>query len=250
VRPIATPAYLRIADGLRRAILDGDLPPGSQLPSVPEIAREHGVSTRTAYEATKILLNEGLTTSRPGAGSYVRDRPAIVRMVRSWYVEPAGGSPWRAEMAAQGRIGSWEAHSEATSAPPAIAERLGIEPGARVMRTRYVFLADGQPTYLSVSWEPMAITGGTAVCLPEGGPHAGKGVAARMALIGHPISHLAEEIVPRPLTGPEAEQLGLRAGIAIVEIQRTYHSGTLPVETADIVLPPPYRARYEIPVRG
>lgn len=249
MRPIATThAYLRIADDLRQQIIDGTLAPGARIPTLAQLQQTYSVSERTAYEATKILLTEGLTTSKPGSGSFVRERPSAVRMARSWYREAREGSPWSAEMAAQGRTGAWTSHSERTSAPVAIAERLHVEVGAKVMRTGYVFTADGQPTYLSTSWEPMGLTLGTDILLPEDGPYAGRGVAERMAVIGHAPTRVDEEIIPRTLTIPEAEQLGLRAGIAITVIQRTYFDGDLPLETADIVVPPPYRPLYQIPI--
>jgi DNA-binding GntR family transcriptional regulator len=242
------PAYQRVADDLRRQILDGTLAPGAHLPSLAELATRYSVSDRTAYEATRVLVSEGLIASRSGAPTVVRERPSAVRMVRSWYRDAPGGSPWRADMAAQGRTGSWEAHSEPVDASPAIAERLGVAAGDRVMRTEYVFVADEVPTYLSTSWEPLALTRGTPIMLPEAGPHAGKGVADRMALIGHSPTHSVEDIVPRTLTGPEAFKLGLRAGIPVILIERTYWEGELALETADIVIPPPYRPRYEIPI--
>jgi DNA-binding GntR family transcriptional regulator len=249
VRPIPElPAYARIADELRRQILDGTLAPGSRMPTVHEIHETFGVSTRTAYEATRVLQREGLVVSRPGSRATVRARPSAIRMVRSWYRDAPGGSPWRADMAAQGRVGSWEAHSQKTVAPPAVAERLRIAAGDPVMRTEYVFLADGEPTYLSTSWEPWALISGTEVVLPEAGPHAGKGVVDRMTVIGHAPTLAVEDIVPRTLTGPEAERLGLHAGIPVIVIERTYWAAQMPVETADIVVPPPYRPRYEIPI--
>lgn len=51
-----------------------------------------------------------------------------------------------------------------------IATRLGIAEGELCVRTTYEFLADGKPVQLSTSWEPYAVTGGTLVVLPEGGP--------------------------------------------------------------------------------
>ena len=247
--PIAASRYEQIADEIRRAIVDQSLPPGTKLPPVRELAQTHNVSTRTIVEATRLLLGEGLLTSKQRGSIVVRARPTVVRMARTFYQGAAGkGSPWRADMAAQGRIGDWESHSEETAATPAIAERLGIEPGARTMRTSYVFRADGEPVYLSTSWEPLALTLGTPITLPEAGPHAGKGVQDRMALIGHKPTSCTEEILPHTLTIAEAELLGLHAGAAVVVTQRTYYDGELPVETADILYPPHVRPVYDIPV--
>jgi DNA-binding GntR family transcriptional regulator len=43
--------------------------------------------------------------------------------------------------------------------------------------------------------------------------------------------------------------LNLRPGIAIVVIERTYYrEDNQPVETADMIITPPFRPRFEIPV--
>lgn len=248
MRPIATPKYKSIAEDLRQRIIDGTLEPGVRMPTLAELMERYGVSERTVFQATQLLLRESLITSKPGAGYHVRERPEIQRMVRSWYREPRGGSPWCADMAAQGREGSWVAESRPQAAAPAIAERLRIEPAAKVMRTEYLFTADGVPTYLSTSWEPLAITSGTEIMLPEDGEHAGRGVIDRFAQIGIEITRGREEITSRGLTEAEADRIGLNAGISVVVIERTYFAGDKPIETADIVLPPHLRAVYDIPV--
>lgn len=242
--PIATPEYLDLADLLRQAIYDGTLPPGSDMPSLAEISRDHHVSDRTAFEATQVLLDEGLIVTKPGTRSKVTDRPKLFRMTRRW-LEPGAGSPWRADMAAQGHVGDWESRSQEAPAPPAIAERLGIEPGGRTMRTDYVFRADGEPVYLSTSWESLAVTLGTPILLPEDGPYAGAGVQDRMAVIGKRPDAAPEVIRPHRLTGPQAQLLHLRPGISCIRIERTYLHQGQPLETADIVLPPHIEVVYE-----
>lgn len=249
MRPIAAPQYQLIADELRRAIIDGTLAPGTRLPTVRELAATHGVTTRTITEATRILAAEGLLAVHQRGKTTVRERPGIVRLVRPWYRDSAGkGSPWRADMAAQGRTGSWISQSGPMTATPAVAERLKLAAGARVMRTTYTFTADGEPTYLSTSWEPLAITGGTEIMLPEDGAHAGAGVIDRFAAIGIVIDDSDEEVMAHTLTLAEAERLRLQAGLAGLMIQRTYYAAGTPVETANIVLPPDYRPVYQIPV--
>jgi hypothetical protein len=132
----------------------------------------------------------------------------------------------------------------------AIAVRLGAEPGDPAMRTSYTFLGDGKPVMLSVSWEPAALTSGTAIMLPEEGPHAGQGVVERMAVIGQRITHAEETVAARPALASEAERLGIRPGGIVLTITRTYRTGQAAVETADIVLPAErYAVTYEIPVR-
>lgn len=252
VRPIATRKYTTIADDLRQQIIDGRLAPGSRFPTLAEIQESYDVAEGTAHQATRVLLNEGLIETKPGAQTRVRERPEALRLVRSWYLEPPSGSPWHADMAAQGRVGTMEAHSEQENALPAIAERLAIATGDTVIRTTYMYMADSKPTFLATSWEPLGLTGGDQSWsrAPEAGPFGGWGIVRRLREVGIAVTRAVEEIVPRTLTGPEAEQLGLRPGIAIVVIERTYYTEeNEPVETADMIITPPYRPRFEIPVR-
>lgn len=246
---IFPPSYRRIADDLRKAIVDGDLAPGAKLPSRHELARRYGVSDRVGVEAVRLLAAEGMVETRSGSGSYVRRRPELTRLTRSWYTKPLGGSPFRADMAARGRTGSWESSSEQVPMPPVIAARLSVEPGSPAMRTRYTFLASGEPVQLSVSWEPLDLTRGTPVMFPEDGPHAGRGVAERMAVIGQRITHAEEVVTARPALADEAERLVMRPGATVLVIARTYRTAQRPVETADIVVPVErYELAYEIPV--
>jgi DNA-binding GntR family transcriptional regulator len=246
---VPSPTYQRIADDLRRSIVDGVLPPGAKVPSRHELARQYDVSDRVAVEAVRLLVAEGFVEARSGSGSYVRQRPERQRLTRRWYTQREGGSPFRADMAAAGIPGTWESSTERTPMTPAIAARLGAEPGDLAMRTAYRFLGDGRPVMLSTSWEPTALTLGTAIMLPEEGPHAGQGVVERMAVIGQRITHAEENVAARPALASEAERLGIRPGGTVLTIARTYHTAERAVETADIVIPVErYSLVYEVPV--
>ena len=243
-----SPTYQRIADDLRRSILDGTLPPGARLPSRHDLARQYQVSDRVGLEAVRLLIAEGFAEARSGSGSYVRRRPEMQRMTRSWYTDRPGGSPFRAAMNAVGRPGTWDSSSERMPMTPVVAERLGARSGDPAMRTRYIYLADGEPVMLAESWEPSGLTAGTAIMFPEEGPYAGRGVVERMALIGQHITHAEETVSARPALSAEAERLNIRPGAIVLTISRIYHTSQWPVETADIVLPVErYALVYEVP---
>jgi GntR family transcriptional regulator/MocR family aminotransferase len=71
----------RLYRGLRRAILDGRLPPGTRLPSTRELAVDLGLSRNVAVLAFRQLLNEGYVDARTGSGTYVcRTVPDTVLM--------------------------------------------------------------------------------------------------------------------------------------------------------------------------
>ncbi|MFK0158833.1 GntR family transcriptional regulator [Streptomyces sp. NPDC090499] len=244
------PAYLRVAGDLRKKIVDGSLPPHTRLPSQARIREEYGVSDTVALEARKVLMAEGLVEGRSGSGTYVRERPVPRRVARSGYRPAGGATPFRQEQSDATARGTWESSSEQTGAGAAIADRLGIHLGDRVMRTRYLFRDAGEPMMLSTSWEPLAVTGRTPVMLPEEGPLGGMGVVERMRAIDVVVDNVTEEVGARPGLAEELLTLGGVPGHVVLVIQRTYYASGRPVETADVVIPADrYRASYHLPVR-
>jgi GntR family transcriptional regulator len=244
--------YLQVAAAMRGRIADGTWPIGHRLPSRTVLGKEFGsVGENVVRRAQELLIAQGLLEGRAGSGTYVRAPRQRRRLLRSWSNDQHASSPFRTEMAALGMVADWEANSAAkTPAPASIATRLGIAEGDLCVRTDYEFLADGQPVMLSTSWEPMAVTRGTVVVLPEGGPLAGAGVVARMAHIGATVTRAVE--VPRPvrINKNQGELLGLATGTLATHIERTYYDDAgSPVETADIIVPDEgWEIAYEIPL--
>ncbi|GLU47114.1 GntR family transcriptional regulator [Nocardiopsis ansamitocini] len=73
--PRSTPwgTYAQIADALRTRITDGDLAPGSPLPSEAALGQEFGVSRTTIRRALASLESEKLIRPLPGTGRVVCD---------------------------------------------------------------------------------------------------------------------------------------------------------------------------------
>jgi len=67
--PPAGPAYLALADGLRRCVLDGTLPLSTRLPSERELALALAVSRTTTAAAMERLREQGFVRTRRGSGS-------------------------------------------------------------------------------------------------------------------------------------------------------------------------------------
>lgn len=233
------PQHQVVAGDLRRRLAADEWETGAKMPSRAQLAQEYAVGPNVVQKAVERLIIEGLLEGRAGSGTYVAQPRERRRMIRSRHRERRGGSPFRADMLEIGRAGTWEASSEArVPAPQDIARRLGIQPGDMTVRTRYEFLADGKPAQLAVSFEPMAITGGTPILLPEMGPFAGQGVVERMRSIGVNTETWME--VPRPAraTPEQAALLGIGAGDLVLSIERTYYDGDgRAIETADIIVP-------------
>jgi len=68
-------SYIQVSDQLRDLILRGDLATGQKLPSEAEMAPLFGVSRSTIREALRILVTEGLLTTRRGVqgGTFVAE---------------------------------------------------------------------------------------------------------------------------------------------------------------------------------
>ncbi|MFM9566103.1 GntR family transcriptional regulator [Streptomyces turgidiscabies] len=232
-----TPKYLQVADDIRARIESGELTPGSRLPSGSEISKQYGGSTSVAVAAYKLLTEEGLVVSRHGAGHYVRSTSTAELLVRH-HRRRSEDSPFAQGAAEQGAVGTWRHDSTTEEASETVAARLGISVGGPVMRTSYVYLADEQPVQLAESWEPLAVTGESLIVLPEVGPYAGVGVAARMRVLGVEVGDPVERVRARQATRQEAQALGLVPPGPVLAIERTYYDQATgrPVETADVVM--------------
>ncbi|MFC7221320.1 GntR family transcriptional regulator [Streptomyces polyrhachis] len=243
-------SYLQIADVLRKRVADGDWAPGVQLPSRAQLAKQFEVSDAVIRRAQESLIADGVLEGRAGSGTYVTEQRKRLRMTR-FQLRTAAEGAIGPDMGALGEGEAWEGRSDVmVPSPPDIAARLGIAEGDYCVRTAYEHLMGGKPAYLSTSWEPYAITSGSLVVLPDGGPLAGAGVVRRMAELGITVTHAEERSEPGQTNAEEANLLGVQRGALCTRIERIYYdSDGRAVETADIVVPAALcEIVYELPV--
>lgn len=69
------PIYLQIVDQVKSLIASGVLKPGSQLPTVREVAAELRINFNTAARAYRLLHEEGIISTQQGRGTYVLEGP-------------------------------------------------------------------------------------------------------------------------------------------------------------------------------
>src|SRR5258708_39028567 len=90
-RAAPTSIYQQLCEQFRRAILDGRISRGTQLPSTRTLAQALGVSRTVTSSAYDELFAEGYLEGRHGSGTYVRrDLPPLPRLMR-----PAPNTPPR-----------------------------------------------------------------------------------------------------------------------------------------------------------
>lgn len=229
---------LRIADALRARIQSGDYPPGSKLPSLPELAAEFGVSLVTVRLALTRLKQEGFVVSQQGAGNFVRTRPPLRRYGIARYSRSvwAGDSPQPLLIAEGGRQGAavdQETSTEQVPAPAFVAGRLpGVAEGDLVYMRRRTTTVDGVINQAADSYFTLA----TAERNP--GLVTGTGAGGHIARINaiSPVREIQEEITARMPTGPEASRLEIPEGTAVFEVIRTYHTADGPLDVARFVI--------------
>jgi GntR family transcriptional regulator len=69
------PIYLQIVDQVKSMVASGTMKPGSQLPTVREVAAELRINFNTAARAYRLLHEEGIISTQQGRGTYVLEGP-------------------------------------------------------------------------------------------------------------------------------------------------------------------------------
>jgi GntR family transcriptional regulator len=70
-----TPIYRQLMEQVRRLVASGQLPPGTALPSVRELAQEHAVNAMTISKAYNLLELEGVLIRNRGKPMTVAAQP-------------------------------------------------------------------------------------------------------------------------------------------------------------------------------
>ncbi|MGK4583141.1 GntR family transcriptional regulator [Kitasatospora sp. HPMI-4] len=244
------PAYVPIADDLRRRINQGEWAPGERLPSRAKLAETYGAHPFALQRAQERLIAEGLLEGRSGSGTFVRLPTVRRRLLRSSHLALNTGMRFFAEPDQLQPQDDFESTSRFLPAPPEIAARLGIEEGADTVCTSYEFLVDRKPGQLAESWEPAALTRRSGAQLPEFGRRKHQGVVKRMAELGIVVDFAVETVRASRATADQALKLGITTGDLVMLIERTYFDvDGRPVETADFVIPDAkWEISYELPV--
>jgi GntR family transcriptional regulator len=214
----------RIAEAVRGLITSGELAPGDKLPSERELARRFGTARNTAREAIRLLTEEGLVIAQHGRGVFVREKQRMVRWGSERYsrrtYRETGLTPFRLEMARQGKIARIEVTSIEQVIPPFdVAERLMASPEeSSVLRRCNTYYADDEPLQVVTTYIRWADAEGTALLQPHTGPG---GIYGRLEERGHLMTTGQDEILARMASHDEAAILHLPPGVPVLEVLHT-----------------------------
>jgi GntR family transcriptional regulator len=221
--------FVQIADLLRKRIDDGTYPPGSVLPSEPQLADELGVNRITVNRAVSLLRSAGYVKVRRGSGTTVRKLPKIHRDAQARYAARTHGTGAGEVEVTRLGLQSRTVYIEIGEVtPPArVASTLGLGADESALIRRRVLYAGDEPTQAAVSYYPWSIARGTA--LTEEATGTG-GSYSRLADLGYPIERFTEEVNVRMPTDEERGILDLELSEPVFEIWHVaYTTGDRPI---------------------
>ncbi len=147
----------RVIEYLRKKIMEGVLPPETQLPNEPDLSAYLNISRSTVRSALAILEQGGFIQRRWGVGTFVTKNPptynnlslnsGVTQLIRSSGAEPSCSELFMTTRPASERVSA----------------QLSIELGTPTLVIERVRLANDQPAVFSVDVLPMSF-----FHLPEG----------------------------------------------------------------------------------
>ena len=69
------PIYVQVVEHIRQEVLNGDLKPGDQLPTVRRMAQDLRVNFNTIARAYRLLDEAGIISTQQGRGTYILALP-------------------------------------------------------------------------------------------------------------------------------------------------------------------------------
>ncbi len=209
----------RVTEYLRKMIMNGELPPETQLPNEPDLSSYLNISRTTVRSALAILEQGGFIQRRWGVGTFVSKTPptynnlslnsGVTQLIRS-----SGAEPGSAELLLSTRAASER-----------VSNQLAVEVGAPTLVIERVRLANDRRAVFQVDFLPLSLfhlsEGDIPLADLEQHIHEHQSVyeflRQRLNLeIHHGIAWI------RPLSAEEyiAEKLQIRVGSNILHIEQ------------------------------
>jgi GntR family transcriptional regulator len=245
---VSDPLYRQIAQDLQRRIRDGELAPGAQLPTELELRTAYEASRNTVRDAIKWLTARDLVETRPGLGTFVRER--ITPFVTTLSVDPEtglGGGEGEAaftEVRERGRAPSRRGpRVEIRTASGNVATRLNVPEGTQVVSRHWERFIDGLPWSLQTTYYPMDLVTRGADRLMAADDIDGGSVEYLKHKLGLEQVGYRDRVLVRPPDELEARffQLPSDGRISVIYLMRTGYrasdEGPVPFRLTYTILP-------------
>ncbi|WP_455382082.1 GntR family transcriptional regulator [Salinispira pacifica] len=215
------PRYLRVYNLIKGRIESGEFEVGHFLPAEPELERLFSVSRTTVRKAVEMLAQEGFVYIKQGKGTKVLDFRATQHLQ---YI-----TSFSETLREKGLSVTHTRLTVVRCVPPeSVADQLGLDSAAQVVRVSRVTHAGGKPIALITNY-----------LLPELFPGIESKIAAMSSLYAFleseydvTIEAATDYITARGATEEEAGLLHIGEGQPLLVVRRVTHSGGRPIEVA------------------
>jgi GntR family transcriptional regulator len=232
--------YLQVARTLRKEIVDGVYPVGSQLPTEHELCERFAVSRYTIREALRRLRDDNLVASRPRAGTLVVPRPAS-----NSYVQDVMSINDLLAFAAGAQL-TIESNAMVTIDDD-LAARTGLPVGTEWLAVRGFRQADGASA--PVCRTEYYVNRAFAAVGRLLQRHTGPIFPLIEDLFGVSIAEVHQEITAVVISPALADRLKVEAGTAALEMQRTYKTSDGEIAQVTVNTHPASRFRHAMTMR-
>lgn len=220
VRELIAPRYHQVYVTLRAWVRDGTYPPGSQIPTEPELCEIFGVSRITVRKAIEDLSRQGWLVRQQGRGTFVQLSAA--RQAASLDLNEARGHV--ADLAATTEVRSLIVRDVEPDEETRAA--LDLPADARVQRATHVRVLRGVPLGYITTFVPLDIAARVDVA-----EMARRPMFELLGRAGVEIGE-AEQLIGATLAGVEAARaLGVEVGAPLLRLTRVvFDARSRPVE--------------------
>lgn len=135
------PLYVQLAGRLESLIAEGAYPVGGRLPGEEELARHYGLNRNTVRHALSLLTANGLVRTERGVGSFVERTRLLAPIHRLDRITSFVDDFSLGTAQTEDRL----LRRDKVRASKDLAEKLGLAPGADLVRIDRLRLADGVP---------------------------------------------------------------------------------------------------------
>jgi GntR family transcriptional regulator len=194
---------------LRRAIIEGEFPPGSKLPNEETLCTRYNVSRITLREAVRGLIEDGYVIRRQGAGTFVTSGPTLrnsldTNFSYTEYLESTGIKVSKKVLDTQ-RVG----------AADDVAVDLDLDPDDEVVVIRRVRIAGKKPAIYSIDSLPADIVD------PKRDAKAfSQSLYKLLASRGHDVDHARSILTPAIATSEIAKILEIPTGTPLQHMKQ------------------------------
>ncbi|MEU8158073.1 GntR family transcriptional regulator [Micromonospora sp. NPDC048986] len=235
------PAYVRVADTLRREIRAGILGVGTLLPSEVNIAKAMNVSRNSVRPALDILRREGLVRTEVGRGTFVRPPVPARRISMNQYREDAATAARTTypppPAAADSTLAPHLPTVELTEVPAdaGLADLFRIPEGTPLQRRYVIHRVNGTPVQVTTSYYLLDMVQGTWVATPESEPSPG-GAIGHLWSLDVQVKKVRPVVTSRPPTTDEAAVLRTERDVLAITRQMLDGSGRVVEVAREIVI--------------